>query len=358
MKLIAKKTVQLLCLVALVSQCAFAQHKDKSKHKVKPQKHHSVSISYQGNNIDASEGFWSINEEEYGTAIYLSSHKNAKFSFKKETFFISFYPTDDELTLINTSSQFSLNRAAGKLNFYADGTFTFEKSKEFPSYLENEGIAVDESYDFMKLFLGHVDKTYVNGLKNEGYQPTIKQLGKMGLLDIDLDYVKNINDTQYKGLDLDMLIKFHIHGVHKTYIDELAALGYEDIDANMVKKFAVHSISTKYIKGLNDAGYTNLDANMIKKFAIHSVSINYIKGLNDLGFKNLNPNDIKNFAVHSISLDYIKSLLNLEINRPTLSEIKKAKIHGVSANFVERAKRKGHNEDDLYAYVKLKIRGI
>lgn len=360
MKSIVKKIALLICVITLGSQHSFSQNKDKRKHKVKPEKHHSISISHQGNDTDISEGFWNIKDDDYGTVLNLFSHKGSKFSFQKGSFFISFYPTEDELASIkNASTQFSIIRTAGKIDFNREQkTFEFIENRDFKSFLKSEGISDDKDFDFMKLYLAQVDQNYVVGIKNQGYQPTIRQLGKMGILGVDIAYVKGINETQYKGLDLDMLIKFHIHGVTKSYVDELAGLGYADLDANMIKKFAVHSISTDYIEGLNKAGYENLDANMIKKFAIHSVSVNYINGLNDLGFKNIDPNDIKNFAVHSISLDYIKSLLELEINRPTLSEIKKAKIHGVSAKFVERAMKKGHYEDDLSDYVKLKIHGI
>jgi hypothetical protein len=358
MKSIFKKSLLLGCLFVLVSQFTFSQKKNKIKNKLK--RHHSISISHQGNDADISKGFWNLDEEEHGLSLQLSNRKGSNFSFQKGSFFISFYPNNEELaTINNASSQFSIVRAAGTLNFnQAKKTYEFVENKDFKSFLKSEGISDDRTLDFMKLYLGQIDKNYVLGIKNQGYQPTIKQLGKMGILGVDVDYVQNINKTQYKGLELDMLTKFYIHDVTPEYIEGLNDLGYGDMDANMVKKFAIHSISLEYIQGLNEVGYENLDANMIKKFAIHSVSVDYIKGLNNLVYENLEPNDIKNFAVHSISLEYIESLISLEISKPSMSEIKKAKIHGVSANFVERAMRKGHNEKDLSDYVKLKIHGI
>ena len=355
MKSTIKNALLFVCLFTLGSQFTFSQKKDK--HKIKRQT--SISINHQGKDTDVSQGFWNLEDGDHGVMLQLASSKGASYSFKRDSFYISFHPSTEELSIINrASSNFSVERAAGTLNCSEQGAFTFTINQDFQAFLNKEGIENGTSYDFMKLFLGAVDKTYVTGIKNEGYQPTLKQLGKMGILGIDLKYVSSIAKTHYKGLELNMLTKFYIHGVEKSYIDELASLGYSDLDPNMLKKFAIHDISTKYIKNLSDLGYADMDSNMIKKFAIHNIETDYIKGLNVLGYKNLEPNDIKKLAIHEVSLDYIKSLKSLDIHRPTISEIKKAKIHDVSANFIKRANKAGHNSKNLSDYVKLKIHGI
>lgn len=339
---------------------AFSQSHDKNTNKS-----HLISFSHQGESVDISEGRWSTSKGYDNVTINLTNAKRSSNPFKKNSFFISFYLTNEEASQIKQGpNSFSLTREAGTLECTgtfasedASGDYVFNTNKEFSKFLSNQGIDDAEPIDLFKLFLADVKESYVLELKKLGYQPTISQLTKMGLLNIDTDYVQSINKTHYKGLALDMIIKFSIHGVSATYIDELAKLGYQDLDANMLKKWAIHGISTRYIKALREAGYSDMDPQMIKNFAIHGISSNFIRGLNELGYKNLEPNVIKNFAVHGISTKYIKSLLDSDIDRPTTSELRKAAIHGVSARFIEKAKNKGHDYDNLSAYTKLSIKG-
>lgn len=386
------KTLQicLLLIFSLVLQDVNSQDKKKNHTN-----HTYSNFSIYGNNVDVSSGFWTATIEDGYVYIQFSDSSRKR----DDGFTIGYSFPEEEFSGADMSSNgFQLKRAAGTITFEGNindsrgtGEYKFNKNTEFEDFLRKEGVENDikgrKGYHFFKLFLGDIDRTYVQGLKREGYRPTLKELGKMGVLSVTLDYVRDIATTNYKGLELDMLVKFYIHGVSKDYIDELAALGYDDMEANMVKKFAIHSISTDYVKGLNDAGYknldpnmlknfaihsvtldyidelnkagyTNLDPNMIKKFAIHSVSSKFIDELNNMGYKNLDPNTIKNFAIHSVSANYIRSLMSTNINRPSTSELRKAKIHGVSANFIERAMKKGHNTKDLSDYIKLKIHGI
>ena len=382
----------LLLAVLFIFQDAISQNKRKTKDHSNS---HYSSFNINGNNPDVSSGFWTAKTEDDYVYIHFSdSSRNRNngftigYSFPKEAF----------NTIDMTGDSFQLIREAGTVTFMGQfngsrgtGEYKFDRNEDFEDFLRKEGVDNDakgsKDYYFFKLFLGDANRNYVQGLISEGYQPTLKELGKMSVLGVTLNYVKSIAKTNYKGLELDMLVKFYIHGVSRDYIDDLAALGYGDMDANMVKKFAIHSISTDYVGGLNDAGYANLvpnmlknfaihsvsvdyinelnkagyknlDPNMIKNFAIHSVSSKFINELNDMGYKNLDPNTIKNFAIHSVNANYIKSLIDTNINRPTTSELKKAKIHGVSANFIERAMKKGHNTKDLSDYIKLKIHGI
>ena len=379
----------LLLTVLFVFQDVNSQIKKKKDYS----NHHYSSFNIYGSNPDISSGFWTANSEDGYVYVQFSDSSRKR----QNGFTIGYSFPEEEFTNISANEN-KLVRDAGTVVFQGQmngnrgaGEYTFKRDASFENFLNKEGIENDvkgrKDYYFFKLFLGDANRGYVQGLKREGYQPTLKQLGKMSVLGVTLDYVKDITSTNYKGLELDVLVKFYIHGVSKDYIDDLDALGYSDMDANMVKNFAIHSISTDYVKGLNDAGYANLEPNMLKNFAIHSISVDYINELNkagyrnldpnmiknfaihsistkfinelnDMGYKDLDPNTIKNFAIHSVSGNYIKSLMDTKINKPTTSELRKAKIHGVSANFIQRAMKKGHNTKDLSDYIKLKIHGI
>ncbi|MDJ0645436.1 MAG: hypothetical protein QNJ57_05555 [Flavobacteriaceae bacterium] len=319
-----------LCLIFIfVSATSCAQEKKEKEQ----QRRMNISFNNFSNNPDISSGFWTASKE--GSTIYISlinSHRRNHGSFH-----INFSSDDSEFK--KTADGFELDREAGVMKFQGKfpmdegtGKFTFTRKSDFETFLKGKvlsSIDGDKDYYFFKLFLGDVTRAYVNGLKKLGYQPTMRQLGKLGIHDIDLEYITELRKTNYSDLDLDMIVKWAIHGVSLYYIDQLDKAGYGRIDANMVKKFAIHNITIDYINELSKAGYGNLEANMLKKFAIHK-----------------------------ISPDYIKSLLAAKINRPDANTLKKAKIHNVTANFIEYARNKGHDSQDLHDYIKLKIRGV
>lgn len=342
-----------LVAILIVFQISFGQKKEKEDHGI------SFATFKQSAEID--KGIWFGTIERDKACIQLMDAKNRS----NPSFLISLCIPVEEFTL-NTAGGFALHKPSGSIKFEGafpndkgNGDFTFEKNADFEVFLHKEGILSngDDRYNYFKLFLGDVSKEYVLGLKKHGYQPTLKQLGKLGIHDVDLEYINSIAHTNYKGLELDMLLKFAIHDISIDYIKDLERAGYGDLDANMVKKFAIHDLSIDYIQGLSDIGYSNLDPNMIKNFAVHDISIEYIQELSAEGFDNLDPAMLKKFAVHDISPKYIKSIRGTGIKDIDANTLKKAKIHGLTANDITRAKANGHHSNELADYIRLKIHG-
>lgn len=334
-------------------QISFGQQTEKEDH--------SLNFATFNHRAEIDQGDWFATIDENSICLQLMDAKNRS----KPSFIISLCIPEKEFTL-NSGGGFELNRPAGTIMFQGDypddkgtGNFTYIRNSDFETFLNQEGISAtdDDSSSFFKLFLGNISKEYVLEVKKHGYEPNIRQLGKLGIHHIDLDYINSIASTNYKGLELDMLIKFAIHDISIEYLQNLAKAGYGTIDANMVKKFAIHNVSVDFINGLSEAGYSDLDPNMVKNFAVHDITIDYIKGLSAVGFANLAPSMLKNFAVHDISPKYIKSIRDTGMNNPDASAFKKAKIHGLTASYIKRAQAKGHNSNELSDYIKLKIHG-
>ncbi|MFS4492432.1 hypothetical protein [Maribacter sp. 2308TA10-17] len=343
----------LLFAFLFMFQISFCQEEQKEEH--------TISFSTFNHRAEIDSGIWLGTIERETVCIQLMDSKNRS----NPSFMISLCIPVEEFTL-NTSGGFELNKPSGSIKFEGAfpndkgyGDFTFVKNREFEAFLNKEGIISngDDRYNYFKLFLGDVSKEYVLGLKRHGYKPTLKQLGKLGIHGVDLEYINSIANTNYKGLEVDMLIKFAIHDISIDYIKDLEKAGYGDIDANMIKKFAIHDVSVDYINGLTRAGYSNLDPNMIKNFAVHDITLDYIQGLSAVGFANLEPGMLKNFAVHDISPKYIKSLKDTGINDASPNSFKKAKIHGLTARYIKRTQADGHNSNELSDYIRLKIHG-
>lgn len=353
MKTIINPHSSLLFAFLFVFQGSFGQQREKEDH--------NLSFSTMNHNAEIEKGIWFATVEKEAVCIQLMDSSNSS----NPSFMISLCIPEKEFT-VNNAEGFELNKPSGTIKFQGafpndkgNGDFIFVKNRDFEAFLNKEGIISDgdDRNNYFKLFLGDVSKEYVLALKRHGYRPTLKQLGKLGIHDVSLEYINSIASTNYKGLELGMLIKFVIHDISIDFIKDLEKAGYGDIEANMVKKFAIHDISIDYIKGLSEAGYGHLAPNMIKNFAVHNITLDYIQDLSAVGFANLDPGMLKNFAVHDISPKYIKSIRDTGIKDPDASAFKKAKIHGLTANYIKRAQSNGHNSNELSDYIRLKIHG-
>jgi len=324
-----KTLFKLTLIVLFVAITPYNLVAQKSKKKNKGA---NISITNFSGSLKIQEGFWTATKEQGTVYIQLMSSRKTQGSF-----FINFSVKEDELTK-NSSTSFELNRQAGKITFSGQflenestGKFRFTQNEEFKTFLKGKvltNLSKKEDYYIFKLFLGDVTKAYVNGIVKRGYKPTLKQLGKLAIHDVSLDYIDALQKTNYRNLELDMLARFVIHDVSINYLNELDRAGYGNIDAQMVKRFAIHGVSAAYIKELSQVGYENLDANMLKKF-----------------------------AVHKINSRYVKSLLATNIQKPSANDIKKAKVHKISPNFIIDAQKNGHDSQELSYYIKLKVRG-
>ncbi len=321
------KLFTLSFIFALTTSIAIAQNIRKQPSKVG-----SISINNFSGSLEIKDGFWTATKEKNTIYVQLMNSRKTDGSF-----FINFSVNEDELKK-NGSASFELNRQVGKIIFNGQfptnestGKFIFTEHNDFKTFLKGKvltNVSKNEDYYYFKLFLGDVTKNYVNSIQQKGYKPTLKQLGKLAIHNVSLAYINALEKTNYRNLELDMLIRFAIHDVSIDYINELNKAGYGHIDAQMLKRFAIHDVSANYIDELTKVGYGNLEANMLKRF-----------------------------ATHKIGSDYIKSLLATNIRKPDANDIKKAKIHRISADFIKDAQRGGHDSQELSYYVKLKVRG-
>ncbi len=355
----SKNRLFTLCFIAVAF---LAQYSCAQKSKEQKQATNHINFSTFNHTYDISSGHWFATLEEEEVCLMLMDAKNRN----NPSFMINFCVPKEEFQTAAAGEGFKLIRESGTLVFKGGtlgtkeaGDFTFSRNDNFESFLKTEGISTTDKdrYSYFKLFLGNITRDYVEGIKEEGFKPSLKELGKLGIHQVSLDYIRALGDTQYKGMELNMISKFAIHGVTIKYIEDLKAAGYGHIDAGMVKKFAIHGVSVAYINELSKLGYGNLEPNLIKNFVIHGISAKYIKSLADVGYRNLSPNMLKNFAVHNIDAAYIQSLKKTGIRVPEANTIKKARVHNLKATDIKRAMANGHDSNELSDYIKLKIHG-
>jgi len=291
-----KQQIFLLGAIMMISIGITAQN---TGFKNTTNKMHISSFSVFKPNPKVDEGRWTAKVSNDNLCIQFSDMGSDNPSYLILTCFLlnEFEETP------STNGEFQLKRLAGTMYFGENlfsnnpsGNFKFVRDKEFVSFLEKEGIDTSDEIYYFKLFLGDISKSYIAGIKEMGYSPTIREIGRLAYHDVNLDYLKNMSTNLRNEVSLDM-----------------------------ISKLAAHHVTVHYVESLREVGYGNVEPEMIKKLAVHDIDATYIKSLQELGFKNITSNTLK-----------------------------RAKVHGLTPGFVQRAKKKGSEYDDLEDYIKLK----
>nr|WP_321233209.1 hypothetical protein [uncultured Psychroserpens sp.] len=289
-----KQKFRVMMLILLLPIIAIAQQNTSNKM-------HVITFNKYKNYTEVNTGFWNASVDNNTICIELTD-QNKK---KKQTYLIvNCFDTNEFENLSDSTSSFKLTRLAGVLNFRGDfskedgqGTFKFTRNSNFEKFLKNENFDITDELYYFKLFLGDISKDYITGVKALGYNPSIRELGRLVYHDASLEYIEAVT-TLFNG----------------------------QISIDMISSFSIHNVSESYIKSLKSLKMLKVEPHGVKQLAIHDISIEYIKALQNFGFEDL-----------------------------SISEIKKAKIHDVSIDFIEASKNKGQEFTRLYDYIKLKI---
>jgi hypothetical protein len=289
---------------------------------------------------------------------------------------------------------FTLTREAGTMHFTGKfdgdkgmGTYKFTADKNYSSAMVKEGVDITENNDLMTFFMVNIKHSYVQMLKQNGYNNLDKdQLIPLAALDVNEAYISSIKQAGIVNIDLDNLIPFRSLGVDKAFIEEIRNAGYKDITPDNIIALKSQGIDGKYIadfrnstkannndnmdndiiafKSLNidqafinsfkGLGYTDLSNNDLMAMKSLNVTPEYIRNFQNVGFKNIKPDDL--FALKSLNITaaLIKEYKDLGFKDLNLNDVIGAKSTGASPFFIKSMKEKGHDFKSLEKYIELK----
>ncbi len=402
-------------------EAAKSSFKNKEKRKLK-EKEASNSFM-EGRHTNIKPGHWE--SEIDGTQVCFELNNSTPD--RRSVSYITTCFKKSELSEIprGADKDFFIKREAGTLKLNGSfsgnsgkGSFKFEKDKAFLAYLNKEGLRAKEKNDSYHLFLGNINKEYVNYLKSKNLKVNGKDLVKLGIFQLGKDELDEMivlfNDLD-EYYDVEDLIHFKIHGIDADYVNELKSLGFWRLNQDNIAQAKIHNVSPEYIKSLQEAGYTDMSMQDLIQFAIHDIDPRFIKSFEEVGITDLSKQEILQAGIHNLDIDFIKELeeeglSNMDMDEliqfaihnvdardikafksagfeldkhdflqagihnvstkyidqmralgfkdADLNDFVKAKIHGVNPSFIKKARNKGYNPETLREYVKLKIGGI
>lgn len=234
-------------------------------------------------------------------------------------------------------TQFTLTRDAGKFEF--------------------EGVVRDGagagSFQFSP------DARYVEQMKSLGFggvEADGKQI-HFAMLDVSLNFAREMKNAKLQNLDTDKLLAFRIHGVSRKFIDELQAAGHDERDSDQLIAFRIHGVTPELVKRVRAVGYTP-DSKMLIAMRIHGVTPEYMDELKQHGYAGAPLDQLVAFRIHGVTPDFIDEVQKLGFEHPQPEQLVSMRIHGVTPEYIGEMQGRGVKNLTIDKLVAMKIHGL
>jgi hypothetical protein len=201
---------------------------------------------------------------------------------------------------------FTIARDAGKIdcegflnNGEGAGVFHFQPAANYPREMSALGFSVDDERQF-----------------------------SMAVMDVSLEFAKQIKNEHLSGLDADKLVAFRIHGVSPQMVRSVDQAGYSP-DEDTLIAMRIHGATPEWMAELKQRGYDHVDLEKLIAFRIHGVSPEFIHKLQELGYKHPDPDDLIAMRIHNVTPEYISDMRARGIHDLSINQLVSMRIHGI-----------------------------
>ena len=230
---------------------------------------------------------------------------------------------------------FTIARDAGKIecegflnNGEGAGLFHFQPNPNYPREMQALGFSVDDEKQF-----------------------------SMAVMDVSLEFAKEMKNEHLSDLDADKLIAFRIFHVDSAFIEALRAEGLKISDADKLVAFRIHGVSPQMVRSLHQAGYSP-DEDTLIAMRIHGATPEWMAELKQRGYDHVDLEKLIAFRIHGVSPDFIQKLQGLGYRHPDPDELIAMRIHNVTPEYISDMRARGIHDLSIDQLVSMKIHGI
>lgn len=211
------------------------------------------------------------------------------------------------------------------------------------------------------LFHFHPDPNYASEMQALGFsgvddKDDEKQFS-MAVMDVTVEFAKQMKGEHLSGLDTDKLIAFRIFGVDSAFIAGLRAEGLKIADADKLVAFRIHGVSAEMIRSLHAAGYSP-DEDTLIAMRIHGATPEWIEQIKKLGYDHVDLEKLIAFRIHGVSPEFIQKVESLGYSHPDPDELIAMRIHNVTPEYIADMKARGIHDLSIDQLVSMRIHGI
>jgi len=230
---------------------------------------------------------------------------------------------------------FTIARDAGKIecegflnNGEGAGLFHFQPDANYPREMQALGFSVDDEKQF-----------------------------SMAVMDVTLDFAKQMKNEHLSDLDADKLIAFRIFHVDSAFIQELHAEGLKISDSDKLVAFRIHGVTAQMIRSLHQAGYSP-DEDTLIAMRIHGATPEWMEQLKKLGYDHIDLEKLIAFRIHGVSPEFIQKVQRLGYSHPDPDDLIAMRIHNVTPEYISDMKSRGIHDLSIDQLVSMRIHGI
>jgi hypothetical protein len=286
---------------------------------------------------EVHSGDWTISKSESPGKVEFSliEHHHGGQSSHQSDWSSSLFQGVDFSKPGRQDVHFTITRDAGKIdcegylnNGEGAGLFHFQPDANYPREMQAIGFSVDDEKQF-----------------------------SMAVMDVTVDFAKQMKGEHLSGLDTDKLIAFRIFGVNAEFIQALRAEGLKISDADKLVAFRIHGVSPEMIRSVRQMGYSP-DEDKLIAMRIHGASPEWIAELKQRGYDHVDLDKLIAFRIHGVSPDFIGKVQSLGYAHPQPDELIAMRIHNVTPEYISDMKARGIHDLSIEQLVSMRIHGI
>ncbi len=286
---------------------------------------------------EVHSGDWTISKSDIPGKVEFSliEHRHGGQSSHQSDWSTSLFQAVDFPKPGRQEVHFTLTRDAGKIdcegylnNGEGAGLFHFQPDANYPREMQALGFPVDEEKQF-----------------------------NMAIMDVTVDFAKQMKGEHLNDLDTDKLIAFRIFGVTSEFIQAIRAEGLKISDADKLVAFRIHGVSPEMIRSVRQMGYSP-DEDKLIAMRIHGASPEWIAELKQKGYDHVDLDKLIAFRIHGVSPDFIGKVQSLGYTHPDPDELIAMRIHNVTPEYISDMKSRGIRDLSIDQLVSMRIHGI
>jgi hypothetical protein len=286
---------------------------------------------------EVRSGDWTISKsDEAGkVAFSLIEHHHGGQSSHQSDWSASSFQGVDFSKPGRQDVHFTIARDAGKIdcegflnNGEGAGLFHFQPDANYPREMHALGFSVDDEKQF-----------------------------SMAVMDVTLDFAKQMKNEHLSDLDADKLIAFRIFHVDSAFIQELRAEGLKISDSDKLVAFRIHGVTPQMVRSLHQAGYSP-DEDTLIAMRIHGATPEWMEQLEKLGYDHIDLEKLIAFRIHGVSPEFIQQVQGLGYSHPDPDDLIAMRIHNVTPEYIGDMKSRGIHDLSIDKLVSMRIHGI
>jgi hypothetical protein len=207
------------------------------------------------------------------------------------------------------------------------------------------------------LFHFQQDLNYVREMNTLGFSVDDEKQFTMAVMDVSLEFAKQMKGEGLSNLDADKLIAFRIFRVDSAFIHDLRAEGLKISDSDKLVAFRIHGVTPEMVRSLHQAGYTP-DPNMLIAMRIHGATPEWMEQLKQRGYDHMEMEKLIAFRIHGVSPEFIEKLQGLGYSHPDPEQLIAMRIHNVTPEYISDMKSRGMHDLSIDKLVEMRIHGI